>query len=239
MPQVYQGEVTYWVTTCGSACHSTRMIAAATKGLTRRLTHAKTRGRNLTRPLERIHMDLFGPIFICDQNVYFFVLRDESTGYVWSFQMLNKKHETTLRHFRRCHDQLTTKFPQYPIAELRSDHGSEFFSTDWIKYLKHKGISHPPLPPYSPEKNGLVEKTNHILKTKANSFILPTNTIHLQCLYDYAIMHATYLHNVTPATKHSKPPVELLTGNKPNLDSLLKFGSDAMKKNSSRPNAQV
>lgn len=195
-----------------------------------RQSHNHKTTREATRPLERIHMDLFGPIFIRGQNVYFFVLRDEFTGYVWSFQMLNKKQETTLRHFRRCHDQLTTKFPQYPIAELRSDDGSEFFSIDWIKYLKDKGISHPPLPPYSPEKNGLVEKTNRILKTKANSLILPTDTIHLQCLYDYAITHATYLHNVTPATKHSKPPVELLTGNKPNLDSLLKFGSDAMEK---------
>lgn len=87
-----------------------------------RQSHNHKTTREATRPLERIHMDLFGPIFIRGQNVYFFVLRDEFTGYVWSFQMLNKKQETTLRHFRRCHDQLTTKFPQYPIArtEIRS-----------------------------------------------------------------------------------------------------------------------
>lgn len=144
--------------------------------------------------------------------------------------MYNKLDEVTYSKFESLYKYPTNTSPLYPITELRSDQGTEFHNTLWTTKWNGLGIKHPQLPPYSSEKNGLAGKLIHIIKTKANSLLIPTNTIHLNVLYGYAISHATYLHNHIPATKQSESLYELLHGVLPTLDFLLKFGSDAVYK---------
>ena len=101
------------------------------------------------------------------------------------------------------------RVPQYRTRSIRTDNGAEFYNKVWDEYLDEHQITREEIAPYSPQSNGFAESTNHQLKLRAKCLLLPTDTIHSNTLYDFAIVYAAYLINRTVNVRKGKTPFDL------------------------------
>jgi transposase InsO family protein len=103
-----------------------------------------------TRPLEMLHMDLFGPIayISIDGNKYDLVIVDDYSCFTWVFFLHNKSEtEEVLKKFlKRAQNEFDAK-----VNKIRSDNGSEFKNTQVEDYLDQEGIKHEFSTPYTPQ----------------------------------------------------------------------------------------
>jgi transposase InsO family protein len=94
-----------------------------------------------TRPLELLHMDLFGPIAYISigGSKYCLVIVDDYSRFTWVF-FLQEKSETqeTLNGFlRRAQNEFGLR-----IKKIRSDNGTEFKNSQIEGFLEDEGIKH-------------------------------------------------------------------------------------------------
>jgi transposase InsO family protein len=197
-----------------SACQAGKQVGAA---------HPTKSVMTTKRPLELLHMDLFGPVSYISigGNKYGLVIVDDYSRFTWVF-FLHDKSETqgTIKKFAR---QAQNEF-DVKIKKIRSDNGSEFKNTQVEDFLDEEGIKHEFSAPYSPQQNGVAERKNRTLIESARTMLDEYKTsdrfwaeaVNTAC-------HATnrlYLHRLLKRT-----PYELLTGNKPNVSYFRVFGS--------------
>ena len=112
-------------------------------------------------------------------------------------------------------------------TRMRTDNGGEYMSTDYQEYLKAHGIQHELTVAYTPQQNGIAERTNWALMESAKSMI---SYVHLpNRFWAEAVATASYLrnHSVTTALEDGKTPYENWYGRKPNLEHLRVFGCTA------------
>jgi hypothetical protein len=108
--------------------------------------------------------------------------------------------------------------------KLRSDNGSEFKNLQVEEYLEEKGIKHEFSAPYTPQKNGVVEKKNMMLidmaRTMLGEYKTPEQFWSEAVNTTWHAINRLYLRRLLKKTSY-----ELLTGNKPNVSYFLVFGS--------------
>jgi transposase InsO family protein len=167
-----------------------------------------------TRPLELLHMDLFGPnAYIRNGgNKYNFVIVDDYSCFTWVF-FLKDKSETQVifkTFARRAQNEFEVK-----IKKVRSDNRTEFRNTNIEEFLE-EGIKHEFLVLYTPQQNGVVERKNQTLIKAARAMLDEYKTpytywaevVNTAC---HAI-NRLYLHKIMKKTAY-----ELLTSNKPKV----------------------
>jgi transposase InsO family protein len=175
------------------------------------------------RPLELLHMDLFGPIAYISigGSKYCLVIVDDYSRFTWVF-FLQEKSQTqeTLKGFlRRTQNEFGLR-----IKKIRSDNGTEFKNSRIEGFLKEEGIKHEFSSPYTPQQNGVVERKNRTLLDMVRTMLDEYKTldrfwakaINIAC---YSI-NRLYLHRILKKTSY-----ELLTGKKPNVSYFRVFGS--------------
>jgi transposase InsO family protein len=175
------------------------------------------------RPLELLHMDLFGPIayISIDGSKYCLVIVDDYSRFTWVF-FLQEKSQTqeTLKGFlRRAQNEFGLR-----IKKIRSDNGTEFKNSQIEGFLEDEGIKHEFSSPYTPQQNGVVERKNRTLLDMARTMLNEYKTldrfwaeaINTAC---YSI-NRLYLHRILKKTSY-----ELLIGKKPNVSYFRVFGS--------------
>jgi transposase InsO family protein len=168
-----------------------------------------------SRPLELLHMDLFGPIAYLSigGSKYGLVIVDDFSRFTWVF-FLQDESETqgTLKRFlRRAQNEFELK-----VKKIWSDNGSEFKNLQVEEYLEEEGIKHEFSAPYTPQQNDVVERKNMTIIDMARimlgEFKTPerfwSEAVNTAC---HAI-NRVYLHRLLKKTSY-----ELLTGNKPNV----------------------
>jgi hypothetical protein len=168
-----------------------------------------------TRPLEMLHMDLFGPIayISIDGNKYDLVIVNDYSHFTWVFFLhdQNEIQEVIKKFLKRAQNEFDAK-----VKKIRSDNGSEFKNTQVKDYLDQEGIKHEFLAPYTPQQNGVVERKNRTLIESIRIMLHEYKTS--ECFWAEAInmtchvVNQLYLHRLL-----KKTPYELLTGNKPNV----------------------
>jgi transposase InsO family protein len=175
------------------------------------------------RPLELLHMDLFGPIAYISigGSKYYLVIVDDYSRFTWVF-FLQEKSQTQeiLKGFLR---QAQNEFG-LRIKKIRSDNGTEFKNSQIKGFLEEEGIKHEFSSPYTPQQNGVVERKNRTLLDMARTMLDEYKTsdrfwaeaVNTAC---YAI-NRLYLHRILKKTSY-----ELLTGKKPNVSYFRVFGS--------------
>lgn len=139
---------------------------------------------------------------------------------MWTI-LLMKKSEAfeKFKTFKSLVEQET----QERIKTLRTDRGGEFVSTEFQVYCEKYGIKRHLTAPYSPQKNGVVERRNRTLLEITRSILKHMNMPNY--LWGEAVRHATYLINrVATGSLSNKTPYEALRGRKPNLSHLKIFG---------------
>jgi hypothetical protein len=110
------------------------------------------------------------------------------------------------------------------VKKIRSDNGSEFKNLQVEEYLEEEGVKHEFSAPYTPQRNGVVERKNGTLidmaRMRLGEFKTPerfwSEDVNTTC---HAI-NRLYLHRLLKKTSY-----ELLTGNKPNISYFRVFGS--------------
>jgi transposase InsO family protein len=186
-------------------------------------THHSKNAMTTSRPLELLHMDLFGPIAYLNigGSKYGLVIIDDFSHFTWIFFLQNKSEtQGTLKRFlRRAQNEFELK-----VKKIRSDNRSEFKNLQVEEYLEEEGIKHEFSAPYTPQQNGVVERKNMTLIDMARTMLGEYKTPKRFSLEDVnTTCHAInrlYLHRLLKKTSY-----ELLSGNKPNVSYFRVFGS--------------
>jgi transposase InsO family protein len=114
------------------------------------------------RPLEMLHIDLFGPITYISigGNKYGLVIIDDYSRFTWIFFLHDKSEiqEVLKKFLKRAQNEFDAK-----VKKIRSDNGSEFKNTQVEDYPDQEGIKHEFLTPYTQQQNGVVERKNRTL----------------------------------------------------------------------------
>lgn len=112
---------------------------------------------------EKIHCDLWGPspTLSTDKFSYYTCIVDDYSRYMWLVPLC-KKSDFFFWHFRTFVNYIERQFSRC-IKILQSDGGGEFGSNAFTNYLQELGIVHQLSCPYTPEKNGLVERRHRII----------------------------------------------------------------------------
>jgi transposase InsO family protein len=174
------------------------------------------------RPLELLHMDLFGSIayISIDRSKYCLVIVDDYSRFTWVFFLQEKSQtqETLKKFLRQAQNEFGLR-----IKKIRSDNGTEFKNSQIEGFLEEEGIKHEFSSPYTPQ-NGVVERKNRIQLDMARIMLDEYKTsdrfwaeaINTAC---YSI-NRLYLHRILKKTSY-----ELLTSKKPNVSYFRVFGS--------------
>lgn len=174
------------------------------------------------RPLERLHIDLFGPPSSdsLGGRKYCLVIVDDYSRYTWVYFFKRKSwtQQTVIDFANEAQRQHDAK-----ILMIRSDNGTEFKNYTLDEFLGDEGIKHQYSAPYTPQQNGVVERKNLTLmyaaRTMMSEFKSPYN------FWAKAINTACHASNRLYLRKGlNKTPYEILTSNKPNLKYFRVFG---------------
>jgi transposase InsO family protein len=122
------------------------------------------------RPLEMLHMDLFGLIAYISNggNKYGLVIVDDYSRFTWVFFLQDKSEpqEVLKKFLRRTQNEFDVK-----VNKIRSDNGTEFKNTQVEGFLDEEGIMHEFSAPYTPQQNGEAKKKNHTLIEMARTIL--------------------------------------------------------------------
>ncbi|GJW04333.1 retrovirus-related pol polyprotein from transposon TNT 1-94 [Tanacetum coccineum] len=193
----------------------------------RKQAHASHKAKNIvsmTRCLELLHMDLFGPSAVRSYrgNRYTLVIVDDYSRYTWT-RFLKDKTEAFDQFeifSKKIQNQLGCT-----IVSIRTDHGREFDNeVQFGEFCNANEITHNFSAPRTPQSNGVVERKNRTLqemsRTMLNEQSLP------QKFWFNAIDTPTYILNrIIIRAILGKTPYELLRCRKPTLDYFRVFGS--------------
>lgn len=174
-----------------------------------------------TEPLHRVHADVVGPFQRRSMGGgrYALVVVDEATKFS-AVLILQAKSEAaqgvldTIKNWERVAGK--------KVKYLRTDRGGEFMGESLQEPLRRIGVQHEATPAYSPESNGLAERTNRTLVERTRSMLQAAGLPHQ--FWAEAIRQANYLRNVSPAQGVEKTPWELIHGVKPDLSTVRTFG---------------
>src|SRR3954466_16142418 len=112
-----------------------------------------------TRPLEFLHMDLFGPQNYASLrgNKYGLVIVDDFSCYTWVFFLDDKSKVVDIftSFAKRAQVEYDSK-----LKHIRSDNGTEFKNTHNKDFLDDYGFTHEFSAAYTPQQNGVVERKN-------------------------------------------------------------------------------
>jgi transposase InsO family protein len=94
-----------------------------------------------TRPLEMLHIDLFGPVtyISISGNKYDLVIVDDYSRFTWMFffQGKSETQEVLKKFLKRAQNKFDAK-----VKKIRSDNGTEFKNTQVEDFLDKESIKH-------------------------------------------------------------------------------------------------
>jgi len=196
-----------------SACQAGKQVAN---------THPTKAYVSTSRPLELLHMDLFGPTTYASigGNLYCLVIVDDFSRYTWVFFLQDKSEVTSI--FKKFAKKAQNEY-QVPLIKIRSDNGTEFVNSKIEEYCDEMGIKHELSATYTPQQNGVVERKNRTLITMARTMLDEYDTH--EKFWAEAINTACYASNrLYPHRLLKKTPYELIVGRKPNISYFRVFG---------------
>lgn len=172
--------------------------------------------------LELVHADVMGPINPMSRggNKFVVVFTDDYSRYC-EVNVIRYKSEV-FQNFVDYKNKVERRFNR-KLKVLRTDGGGEFINKEFNEYLRINGIERELTCPYTPEQNGVAERTNQTLINITTC--LMENAGADDDLWREAIQTACYLKNRrTTVANDNKTPYELWNGYKANVKHLRVFG---------------
>lgn len=178
-----------------AACNSEKLCAGCLKGKAHRESFAKAMSQRVaaTRPLERVHADLCGPMpDSFGGSKYMLLIVDEFTRKVFGFP-LKKKSDAAEIIVEWC--RAAAAMQKASIGEFHSDGGGEFRSTELLKFFSENGITPTTTLAGTPQHNGIVERMNRTLLEKMVACMEHAGATEL--LWAEALKAVIHAHNHT------------------------------------------
>ena len=176
-----------------------------------------------SRPLERIHCDLWGPSPVVSSQGfrYCVIFIDNYSRFTWFYPLrLKSDFFSTFLNFQK----LVENQCQQKIAAFQCDGGGEFVSKQFVSHLVDCGIRQLISCPYTPQQNGLAERKHRHITELGLSMMFQSKVPHFLCVE--AFYTSNYLCNLLPSSvlHGQKSPYEALFGTPPVYNSLRVFG---------------
>ena len=190
-----------------------------------KLTKASFKSKNIVstkRPLELLHLDLFGPTRIASINhsKYVFVIVDDYSRFTWVIFLKNKSD--AFSEFVTLCNRLSNEFSS-SIVKIRSDHGGEFENECFSDFYISHGILHEFAFPRAAPQNGVVERKNRTLQECGRTMLVVANIA--KYFWAEAVNTACYvLNRVLVRPLLNKTSYELLYGRTPRIAYFKVFG---------------
>ncbi|KAK1602959.1 hypothetical protein QYE76_027159, partial [Lolium multiflorum] len=227
LKQLLKGEHIVGLT--GVSFEKDRVCSACVAGKQLKKKHPIKSIVSTSRPLELLHLDLFGPSHYdtLGGSKYGLVIVDDYSRYSWVF--LLKTKDETHREFITFTKKAQRMY-ESEIKAIRTDNGTEFKNYTMQEFVDDEGIKHEFSAPYTPQQNGVVERKNRTIIEMARTMLSEFNSPHN--FWGEAISTAVHYSNrLFLRPLHNKTPYELLTGNKPNVMYIRVFGCKCLVKN--------
>ncbi|CAI5962244.1 unnamed protein product [Closterium sp. NIES-65] len=163
-----------------------------------------------------VHIDLCGPFRVAakDGSLYFLLLKDRKTRYVW-VKPVTKKSDAlpAFVQWLAVAERQTKKL----VLMLRSDRGGEFLGKQFTDFVNGKGIVHDLTCPYTPQQNGMAEREMRTVVESVRTMLLHMGVQHHW--WHLALRQAVWVRNCLErsALPPGTTPYQLLTGKKPDL----------------------
>lgn len=174
-------------------------------------------------PLELIHCDLAGPMETPGLNgeKYYALYVDDCTDFTAVYLLKNKSEQVDC--FIDLVNQWELRF-NHKVKKVRSDNGTEFINNRMKEFCHSKLIKLVPVPPYTPECNGVAERRVGLITDSARCML--THAGLGKEFWPEAVLTAAYLRNRTPTSVIGDwlSAYERSTKNKPDLGNLRVFG---------------
>ena len=152
-------------------------------------------GKRAKELLELVHSDLAGPMPVpsWSGSRYIFSIIDDFSRKIFIY-FIKSKSETLqcFKDFAVWAENQTGR----RIKTIRTDQGTEYVNHEFDSFLKSKGISHQMTIRYSPEQNGVAERTNRTMLDKARC-LMQESRCH-ERMWAEAVNTAVYLKNRSP-----------------------------------------
>ena len=172
-----------------------------------------------TQPLGRVHIDFWGPYHeatIAGKR-YMLTFTDDYTRKSWIH--LTAERTDVYAVFRQW--QAATELESgHRLKAVRMDNAPELVTLGG--QLERAGLRVEPTVAYTPSQNGVAERLNRTLITKARALLAAAELP--ERLWGEAVHTANYLRNLTPLEDGRKSPEELWTGRPPKIGHLRVFG---------------
>nr|GEU99184.1 putative ribonuclease H-like domain-containing protein [Tanacetum cinerariifolium] len=177
---------------------------------------------SISQLLQRLHMDLFGPIVVksINKKSYCLVVTDDYSRFTWVFFLVIKDETSPIlkTFITGIENQLSLK-----VKIIRSNNGTEFKNQDLNEFCVMKRVKREFSVPRTPQQNGIAERKNRTLIEAAKTML--ANSLLPIPFWAEAVNTACYVQNMVLVTKtHNKTPYELLLGRTPSIGFMRPFG---------------
>lgn len=127
-------------------------------------------GHRAKEVLETVHTDIGGPMeeSSIGGNRFFITFTDDKTRRIYVYFLKTKSAEEVVEAFQEYHS-LAERQTGRKLMVIRSDNGKEFTNRKFQELLKKHGIKHQTTVDYTPEQNGLAERSNRSIVERSKS----------------------------------------------------------------------
>jgi transposase InsO family protein len=190
-----------------------------------RLSFRRWGMRRVDEILKLVHSDICGPIRVDSLGgaKYILTFTDDCSRMSEVF-FLKRKSEVfeKFKEYQLRNERATGK----KLKTLRTDNGGEFVNGEFDEYLRGLGIRHECTMSYTPQQNGVSERLNRTLVTKARCMLHDAGLS--ENFWAEAVKAANYVKNRSASDVcGGVTPYELWYGRKPNVGYLRVFGCTA------------
>jgi hypothetical protein len=184
------------------------------------------------RPLDRVHVDLTGPLPQTKGNhKYIMVIKDYLTKYVWLIPLKSKGSVEVAEAFVGefvCQAGIP--------GRLVSDRGNEFVNKLLANVSRIMGINRVSTTPYNPRSDGFVENHNKTLKDQLYHYV---DTLK-QDDWDVYLPTVQLMYNTTVSLATGFTPMLLMTGREARMPSFSHMATEVDKiKRSDQPSNEL
>jgi transposase InsO family protein len=171
--------------------------------------------------LDYVHSDLWGPSRKPSLGgaCYMLTIIDDYSRKVWPYFLKDKsKAFSAFKEWKTMVENQTEK----KVKKLHTNNGMEFCSHAFKSYCKSEGIVRHYIVPYTPQQNGVAERMNRTIISKAHCML--SNSGLNRRFWVEAASTACYLINCSPSIAiDKKTPIEVWSGSPADYSQLRIF----------------